>query len=346
MTINTRIIEIDSKNIDKELIEAVADVLKGGGIAAIPTETVYGLGASIYHEEAVKNIFKAKGRPADNPLIVHISDKSMIDEVAECMTENAEILADKFMPGPITLVMKKKKGISDIITAGLDTVAIRFPEHPIARAVIEAAGEPVAAPSANISGKPSPTKAKHVIDDLTGRVDVIVSGGSCSAGVESTVVDVSGDVPVILRPGVVTYEDIKAVIPTVIIDKHVLKRVEINEVPKSPGMKYKHYSPEAEVIVVEGEKDAVRKKITELFEKSKGMKTGIISFLNNDYECENVLYAGSDYREYAHNLFSMLRKFDETGVKRVFAEFCEEGGCGLAVENRLYKSAGYNVIHV
>lgn len=346
MTINTRIIEIDVNNIDKELIKETADILKNGGIVAIPTETVYGLGASIYKEEALTNIFKAKGRPADNPLIVHISDKAMIDSIAENLTENAKILADKFMPGPITLVMKKKKEISDMITAGLDTVAVRFPEHVVARAIIEEAGVPIAAPSANLSGKPSPTEAKHVIDDLAGRVDVIVAGGSCSAGVESTVVDVTGQVPVILRPGVITYEDIKAVIGDVTIDKHVLKRVEMNETPKSPGMKYKHYSPEAEVIVVEGEKNAVKKKITELLNESTGIKTGIISYLNNDYEGGNVLYAGESYKEYAHNLFSMLRKFDELGVRCIFAEFCEEGGCGMAVQNRLYKSAGYNVLHV
>lgn len=270
----------------------------------------------------------------------------MIEDVAESITESAQALIDSFMPGPITLVVKKRKAISSVISAGLDTVAVRFPAHPIARAIISEAGEPIAAPSANLSGKPSPTEAKHVIDDLTGRVDVIVAGGSCDAGVESTVVDVTGNYPVILRPGVVTYEDIKRIIPSVTIDKNVICRVEMNEVPKSPGMKYKHYSPNADVIVIEGDKKRVKEKVLELIEENHDLKMGIISYLNYDYNMENVLCAGKSSEEYAHNLFSMLRKFDDLGVCKVFAEFCEEDGCGLAVKNRLYKAAGYNIVKV
>lgn len=249
------------------------------------------------------------------------------------------------MPGPITLVMKKKKNISSVISAGLNTVAIRLPEHRVAQELIRAAGEPVAAPSANLSGKPSPTEAKHVISDLSGRIDAIIASDSCRAGVESTVVDVTGDAPVILRPGVVTYEDIKKIIPDVSVDKHVLNKVELDETPKSPGMKYTHYSPEADVIVVEGKPEAVKTKILQLLLDNSDIKTGVISYLN-DYNTENVLKAGNNTEEYAHNLFSLLREFDELGVKKVFAEFREEGGCGMAVENRLYKSAGYNIIHV
>jgi len=312
---------------------------------AFPTETVYGLGAGIYHEEALKNIYKAKGRPSDNPLIVHIWDKSQIEDIAEDLTKSAKILADTFMPGPITLVMKKKENISSVISAGLNTVAVRMPEHIVARELIRSAGEPVAAPSANLSGKPSPTEAKHVIADLSGRVDAIIESDNCRAGVESTVVDVTREAPVILRPGVITYEDIKNVIPTVSVDKHVLNKVELDETPKSPGMKYTHYSPDAEVIVIEGEPDKVREKILQLLKQNSEIKTGVISYFN-DYDTENVLKAGNDTEEYAHNLFSLLRQFDELGVKKVFAEFREEGGCGMAVENRLYKSAGYNIIHV
>jgi len=343
---DTKIFEINPDDINYDDIKSAADIIKAGGNVAFPTETVYGLGAGIYHEEALKNIFKAKKRPMDNPLIVHISEKSEMEDIAEEITPCAKILAEKFMPGPITLVMKKKSCISSVISAGLDTVAVRCPAHPIANALIKAAGEPIAAPSANLSKKPSPTEAFHVINDMNGRIEAIISGGSCSAGVESTVVDVTGDFPVILRPGVITYEDLTEVMPKTEIDKHVLKSVDADEIPKSPGMKYLHYSPEADVMVIEGEKESVKAEIDRLLMENKGIKTGVLGYFNKEYDCDVVLSAGNTQEEYAHNLFSMLRRFDELGVEKVFAEFREEGGCGLAVQNRLYKSAGYKVIHV
>lgn len=313
---------------------------------AFPTETVYGLGGGIMHEEALRNIYMAKGRPQDNPLIVHIACKDDIKNVAKELTESAKILADAFMPGAITLVVKRRDDISAVVSAGLDTVAVRCPSHKIAHALIEAAEEPIAAPSANLSGKPSPTIARHVIEDLNGRVDAIISGGECLAGVESTVVDVTGDTPVILRPGIITYEDISEYIPSVCIDKHVLSKVEMNEVPKSPGMKYKHYAPNADVTVVEGDAESVKRKINELIKNESNLRVGVIAYMNKDYIADKVIYAGNNSREYAHNLFTVLRSFDESGIDKVFAEFHEEGGCAMAVKNRLYKSAGYKVIHV
>ncbi len=249
------------------------------------------------------------------------------------------------MPGPITLVMKKRDSVSSVISAGLDTVAVRMPQNKVALRLISEAAEPVAAPSANLSGKPSPTEAKHVINDMSGRIDAIIASKACDAGVESTVVDVTGDVPVILRPGVITYEDILSVMPSVVVDKHVTEMVEADEVPKSPGMKYKHYSPDADVIVVEGRAEAVKAEVERLLAENSNVKTGVISYLNT-YGTENEFYAGADAREFAHNLFSVLREIDEQKIERVFAEFYDDGGCSMAVKNRLYKAAGYNVIRV
>lgn len=321
-------------------------ILKNGGLIAFPTETVYGLGASAYDADAAEKIYTAKGRPSDNPLIVHICEKEQIDEIAEDVTEEAKMVIDTFMPGPITIILKKKNIIPKTVTAGLDTVAIRFPSHNVARALIKAAGVPIAAPSANLSGKPSPTKARHVINDMIGRIDGIIDGGDCNVGVESTIVDFTGDKPVILRPGGITYEDLKNAGIDAEIDKNILKSLSANEVPKCPGMKYKHYAPNADVTVVEGEKTVVKNKIKELLEENRNKITGVLSMNDADYDTAVILNAGKDNKEYAKNLFSSLREFDELGVEVVFAEFCEDDGYGLAVKNRLYKAAGQKVIHV
>ena len=343
---NTEIFRIDPEKIDKKLIDIAGGFIKDGGLTAFPTETVYGLGASALDGEAAKKIYAAKGRPSDNPLIVHICSKEQINEIAKDISDTAKKLIDAFMPGPFTVILKKQDCIPAPITAGLDTVAIRFPDNSIARALIEASGVPIAAPSANVSGKPSPTKAQHVIHDMDGKIDCIIDGGNCDVGVESTIVDASGDIPVLLRPGGITYDMLKKVVPETVIDKHILESVGENEQPKCPGMKYKHYAPNADVIVIEGEKDNVQSKIKELLDENKNTINGVLTMYGSDYDNAVMISAGDSNKEYAKNLFAALRKFDDLGVKVVYAEFCEKDGYGLAVKNRLYKSAGNKVIHV
>ncbi len=333
-------------NTEENEINEAGEIIRNGGLVAFPTETVYGLGASAFDADAAKKIYAAKGRPSDNPLIVHICDKSQITDIAAEIPNAAQTVIDKFMPGPVTVILKKKSVIPDDVTAGLNTVAIRFPAHETARRLIAAARVPIAAPSANLSGKPSPTKAKHVIKDMTGRIDAIIDGGDCNVGVESTIVDFTGEKPVILRPGGVTYDDLKAQGIDVEIDKNILQSIAPDEVPKCPGMKYKHYAPNAEVTVVEGEKNAVQQKIKELLDETNGKIAGVLTMYGADYDNAVILSAGSTNKEYAKNLFSALREFDELGVEVVFAEFSEKDGYGLAVKNRLYKAAAQRVIHV
>lgn len=327
-------------------IKEAGEIIANGGLVAFPTETVYGLGASAFDSEGAKKIYKAKGRPSDNPLIVHICDKNQITEIAEEVPQDAKKVIEKFMPGPVTVILKKKAVIPNDVTGGLDTVAIRFPSHPVAQKLIKSAGVPVAAPSANLSGKPSPTKAKHLIKDMTGRIDAIIDGGDCNVGVESTIVDFTGKKAVILRPGGVTYDDLKSIGIDVEIDKNILHSISPDEVPKCPGMKYKHYAPNAEVIVVEGGEKVVQRKIKELIEENKGKVIGVLTMYNSAYDNAVILSAGESNKEYAKNLFSALYEFDELGVDIVFAEFCDNDGYALAVKNRLYKSAAQRVIHV
>lgn len=340
----TIIKKIDPNNIDKDIINQMGDIIKKGGLVSFPTETVYGLGASAFDEKASLNIFKAKGRPADNPLIVHVISLKEAEAVTEDMPDSARKLYNKFSPGPLTLIMKKASKIPYAVTAGLETVAVRIPSHPIARALIEACGLPIAAPSSNLSGKPSPTIAEYVIKDMNGRIDAIIDGGACDVGVESTIVDLSGERPTLLRPGGITFEELKAELPDIVIDEHILKSVAANERPKCPGMKYKHYAPDAEVYVVEGKKEAVKKKINELLLENTDKKTGVLSLGKTEYDADVVLDAGMNNIEYANRLFTDLREFDKQGIDIVFAEFCIEDEHALAVKNRLYKAAGGRVI--
>lgn len=330
---------------DSELKEA-GKILAHGGLCAFPTETVYGLGADAKNPDAVARIYKAKGRPSDNPLIVHIADKSEIEKLTSGINENARALIDAFMPGPFTIILPKANDIPDIVTAGLPTVAIRFPENETARRLIKAAGTGIAAPSANISGKPSPTRAKHVIDDMSGKVDAIVNGGDCDFGVESTIVDASGEVPVLLRPGGITYDEIKKITPDAVIDSHILKSVGESDIPLCPGMKYKHYAPNAQVIVVEGDMRAVKSKIDELLLSNSNKTCGVLTMSDNAYDSAIILCGGTTNRSYAKNLFAALREFDKLGVDIIFAEFEPRDGYALAVKNRLYKSAAQNIIYV
>ena len=331
---------------ENENLKEAGEIIRKGGLVAFPTETVYGLGASAFDKAAAKKIYAAKGRPSDNPLIVHICDKAQIEEIARDVSDNARKIIDAFMPGPITVIVNKKSCISDDVTAGLNTVAIRYPDHHIAQALIKEAGVPIAAPSANVSGRPSPTSAEHVIEDMSGKIDAIVDGGICDVGVESTIVDTTGDKCVILRPGGITFKMLKEVIENIEIDKNVLNSLDKDEKPKCPGMKYKHYSPLADVIVVEGEEENVQKRIKELIKENKGKKIGVLVMYGAVYDDAVMLSAGRTNEEYAHNLFFALREFDKLKIDVVFAEFCEKDGYGLAVKNRLYKAAGYNVEHV
>ena len=325
-----------------EDLKIAADILRNGGNVIFPTETVYGLGADAGCVSAVKNIFKAKGRPSDNPLIVHISNMSQLGGIAEEIPDKARLLMDKFWPGPITVILKKCKNVPYETTAGLDTVAVRMPLSETARRLIELAQIPIAAPSANLSGKPSPTTAKHCIDDMTGRVDAIVCGEDCEVGVESTVIDMSGEVPILLRPGGITVEQLRAVLGRV----NVATSVKEGEAPKSPGLKYKHYSPEAEVIILSGDTDEVYDYIKT---QAKEKKTGMLSFDEfPKIDGIETISLGSVKKpeEAAQRLFGALREMDERGVEIVFAPEISDKNMWSAVRNRLYRAAGERVVKV
>ncbi len=331
-----------TKIITPDRIEEAASCLKSGGTVVFPTETVYGLGGDATNSLAVDKIYRAKGRPGDNPLIVHISDISQLSTLVSEISPKAQLLIDRFWPGPLTLIFKKHPLVISKITAGRDTVAVRFPSNPIAQKLINLSRTVVAAPSANLSGSPSPTVCADVIDDLNGRVDYIIDGTGCEIGLESTVADVSSGETVILRPGAVTLEMIKELIPDAYLDSGLIDQ---DSIPKCPGQKYTHYSPKAKVIVVQGKKDAVHSFIQAKLTECD--LCGVLTYRGGSYTGASlVLDAGDDMNSYAHNLFSHLRTFDKHGVHTVFAEFEVEEGMGTAVRNRLYKSSGHTIIEV
>lgn len=331
-----------TKIITAENIKEAAQCIRDGGTVVFPTETVYGLGGDAFNDEAVDRIYNAKGRPGDNPLIVHISDLSHLSRLAREISPQAKLLMDNFWPGPLTLIFPKLPSVGGRVTAGLDTVAVRFPSNPIAQRLIIESDTLIAAPSANLSGSPSPTVCSDVIDDLSGRVDYIIDGTGCEIGLESTVVDVTDDKAVVLRPGAVTLEMISALIPDAELDAGL---IDADSVPKCPGLKYKHYSPKADVIVVQGSKNAVSDYIRS--QLTQNPSCGVLTYKGGTYaEAKLVLDAGADMTQYAHNLFSHLRTFDKHGVSTVYAEFSPEAGIGTAVRNRLYKAAGHHIIEV
>jgi L-threonylcarbamoyladenylate synthase len=350
--LKTEIIKIDASSIDMGKIAYAADVIKSGGLVAFPTETVYGLGANALDQEAVKKIFKAKGRPADNPLIVHIADKSEVNKLVTGMPPDALHLIEAFWPGPLTLVMEKSEIVPCIITAGLDSVAVRMPSHPVAMALISKSGVPVAAPSANTSGKPSPTIPEHVIEDMSGKVNVIIEAGNANVGLESTVLDLTVFPPVILRPGGITPPQLLEVLKEVNIDPGLFSNNNKDMPPKSPGVKYRHYSPRADVMVVEGRLDMVVGKINKLIEeyRQNSLKIGVLATeeTKNRYFGVEVISAGSRSRPetIASNLFRALREFDNRQVDLILAEAVESSGIGLAIMNRLDKASGNKVIRV
>lgn len=328
---------------DKRKIKIAAKFIREGRLVAFPTETVYGLGADALNEKAVRRIFEAKGRPADNPLIVHIADFEQLYELAGEVPRKAKILAEHFWPGPLTMVLPKKDNVPKVTTGGLDTVAIRMPAHEIALGLIRTSRRPIAAPSANISGKPSPTLAEHVIDDFYGRIECIIDGGEVKIGVESTVLDLTTKPPTLLRPGGLPLEEIEKVIGKVRI--HPVVKGKAVDVAKAPGMKYKHYAPNAQVIVIEGSREKVKRKIKELLNeyKRKGVKVGVMA-TGDFYAADAYINLGNSEEEIAKNLFRALRDLDKSGVDVILAEGIEEKGLGLAVMNRLRKAAGYKII--
>ena len=349
----TLILRVDREKPDEERIGLAAEIIRRGGLVAFPTETVYGLGADALNPHAVREIYLVKKRPLDNPIIVHVADKSDVYKLAKNIPKQAEMLMDFFWPGPLTLVLEASDVVPRITTGGLSTVAIRMPKHKVALALIRASGTPIAAPSANLAGKPSPTMVEHVIQDLYGRIDAILDAGPTRIGVESTVLDLTGEVPQILRPGGITYEDLKRVLGRVSIHPSALAKSKIYvKHARSPGMKYRHYAPKAEVILVEGETDLIVEKIRELAKQyvKAGKKVGILATDENvgKYEVGAVKSLGSrkDLSTAAKNLFRLLREFDEEKVDLIIAEGLPQKGLGLAIMNRLRKAAGYNIITV
>ena len=323
----------------KEDIQTAGEILRNGGLVAFPTETVYGLGADALNEEAVKSIYVAKGRPSDNPLIVHIAEKEDIVALVDAVPPKAQALMDAFFPAPLTIILKKSDKVPSVTSGGLDTVAVRMPQDETARALIKAAGVPVAAPSANTSGLPSPTKAQYVIDDMMGRVDAIIDGGDCAFGVESTVITLATDVPTILRPGAITKEMLEAVIGEVAVADAVLHELAAGETAASPGMKYKHYAPKAKVVLVDGDKAAY-----EAFVNTR-QNAWALCFEGDNVTIPRVTYgAEGDDLSQARALFDALRQLDAQGAEKVYARVPEKTGVGMAVYNRLIRAAAFHVI--
>lgn len=328
----------------KEDIKKASELIKKGEVVGIPTETVYGLGANALDSSAVLKIFKAKGRPQDNPLIIHIADLEMLSKLVLDVNDKTKKLISAFWPGALTIIFKKTDIIPKEISCGLDTVAIRFPNHSVALDIIKTSGVPVAAPSANTSGRPSPTTAKHVFEDLDGKISAIVEDSACDFGVESTVIDMTREIPILLRPGGVTKEEIEKIIGKILVDDAVYSKISDTKKVSSPGMKYRHYAPKAEVIVVCG--DAFKTAL--YIEKNKTKNDGVLCFDEFFEKFENAKSFGSvnDISEQGRQIFAKLREFDETNVQRIFSQCPVDENFGLAVSNRLKKSAGFNVINI
>lgn len=344
---NTKVV----KTTEEELIEAAA-ILKKGGLVAFPTETVYGLGADALNEEAARKIYAAKGRPSDNPLIAHVAKKEDIEPLVREIPEAGKKLMDAFWPGPLTLIFPKSGRVPKGTTGGLDTVAVRMPSDPVARRLIELAGTPVAAPSANTSGRPSPTTAEHVRQDMDGRIEMIVDGGPVGIGVESTIVDVTGEIPMVLRPGAITMEMLKKCVGAVEIDPAILGPVSQDFKPKAPGMKYRHYAPKADLTIVSGETEDVVQAINRMAaeRESEGLSVGIICTDETRalYPRGVVRSMGVRARQetIAHNLYAVLREFDDLNADVIYSESFEGGELSQAIMNRLCKAAGYHMMNV
>lgn len=354
----TLIRKVNTDNPEIDVIKQAADIIKKGGLVGFPTETVYGLGADALNPDASRKIYAAKGRPSDNPLIVHVADIEGLEMVAKEIPDKAKKLIDRFWPGPLTLIFKKKEIVPNQTTGNLDTVAVRMPNNNIALRLIKMSCTGIAAPSGNISGRPSPTIAEHMIDDMDGKIDMIIDGGSCEVGLESTIVDMTGDVPQILRPGAITLEMIKKEIGEVTYDPAVFSAPSENIKPKAPGMKYRHYAPKADFTMFQGEAVAVSKEIIKMTDNlcNEGKKVGIITSNEHLNLYEGVMPGGNVKivpigfatrpETIASNLYRVLRDFDKTEVEYILGETFEDDRIGKAIMNRLIKAAGYKIVTV
>ncbi|MFL0267188.1 L-threonylcarbamoyladenylate synthase [Candidatus Clostridium radicumherbarum] len=348
---NTKVILLDEAKIDEDKILLAGKVIREGGLVAFPTETVYGLGANALDPSAVKNIFEAKGRPQDNPLIIHVSDFN-INPYVKHIPEVAAKFMKRFWPGPLTLIFNKTEVIPEVTSGGLSTIGIRMPSNVIARELIKASKVPIAAPSANISGKPSPTEVNRCIEDLNGKVDIILGGGSCEVGLESTIVDCTVIPPCILRPGGITLDMLKEIEPSIYMDPAIMKKPKEDLKPKAPGMKYRHYAPNAPMKIIQGDIEKTIAKINEIVQNSIGEKisVGILATdeTKDKYLDGIIISLGSrnDISSIGKNLFEALRSLDDQKVDLILAEAFEEDEIGTAIMNRMRKSAGFDIINV
>ena len=342
----TEVKKVDAQHPDMTIIREAAEIIRTGGLVGFPTETVYGLGADALLPEGAKRIYAAKGRPSDNPLIVHIAEFEALDKITADIPPQAKALADAFWPGPLTMIFRKSEAVPYETTGGLDTVAVRMPSHPTALALIRESGGYIAAPSANTSGRPSPTLAEHVYEDLNGKIPMILDGGAVTIGLESTIVDLTEEIPTILRPGFISLDMVQAVLGEAQIDRGLIAN-DSNIHPKAPGMKYRHYAPKADLKIVEGPMEQVISYINEQAEKGR---TGIICteetrsrYPKGDIKCVGTR---KDELSIASHLFAVLREFDEDGVEQIYSESFKAPGLGEAIMNRLLKAAGHQKVDV
>lgn len=349
---NTKLYKIDLNNIDAEKMQEAGDLIAAGELVGFPTETVYGLGGDGLRPDAAKKIYEAKGRPSDNPLIIHIAEVSDLDRVGKNVPEQARKLADAFWPGPLTMIVWKKDEVPFATTGGLNTVAVRMPNHPVALELIRRSGKLIAAPSANTSGRPSPTEASHVMGDLDGRIAMVLDGGPVGIGIESTIIDLTEPVPMILRPGYITPEMLSEVLgEEVIIDPGIIAADDTTK-PKAPGMKYKHYAPKADMIIVDGEEAAVVEKINALTKEAhaSGKKVAVVATeeTKDRYTSDVVLNIGArqDEDSIARHMYKILRECDKLDVEVIFSESFKTPRIGQAIMNRLLKAAAHQVIHL
>lgn len=352
INMETILYKIELDNINEKQMQEAGDLIAAGELVAFPTETVYGLGGDALHPEAAKKIYAAKGRPSDNPLIVHIAEVSDLERVAKEVPDQARKLADAFWPGPLTMVVWKNDNVPYATTGGLDTVAVRMPNHPVALELIRRSGKLIAAPSANTSGRPSPTEGSHVMEDLDGRIAMVLDSGLVGIGIESTIIDLTEEVPMVLRPGYITPEMLSEVLgEEVIIDPGIIAADDTTK-PKAPGMKYKHYAPKADMVIVDGEKAKVVEEITKSIQnaKEKGLKAAVIATEETKslYEADVVLSIGKREEEdsIARHMYKILRDCDKLDVDVIYSESFKTPRIGQAIMNRLLKAAGHQVIHV
>lgn len=348
---NTEYVEIDINNIDEDVIKRAGTVIRNGGLVAFPTETVYGLGADALNPEASSKIYFAKGRPSDNPLIVHIADISALDKITGNIPEAAYVLAEKFWPGPLTMIFNKSSAVPKETTGGLNTVAVRMPDNRIALELIRASGGYIAAPSANVSGRPSPTTGRHVLEDMDGRIEMILNGGECNIGLESTIVDLTEETPMILRPGYISIDMVRDTLGSAEYDPAIMSGLKSTQAPKAPGMKYKHYAPKGDLTIVSGNKDKVVYYIKKQIEENKeGVRIGILASSETypEYIADKVINIGSlsAEEEVARHLYAALREFDEDNIELIYSEEFDIGQMGQAIMNRLIKAAGHKIIEV